>query len=324
MAMERGGISRDDQRSDTIVDTRKNKHVPQNMGKKQQPKELINVYYGIQLGVGFDILSVNFFYIYTYCFCFGVSTKIVHRVCEFHNFGLLSFAADAWGYFTTLKPYQLWPNRKSVLIYIYKNSRTKNVLLWIISHIFGNKLIQQLFKVTPIVVGCGKKRKMKCIMWKSYKKCIHICIYITVQGWAFKTGLFIIFISNTYFLYIYECTTYLKPVVKRSPEIVYSFEHSSYANLIFYLTHFIVNFKHELSSLSYYLRYAATLMSGSGGTHFYLYIVTCMIVCIYILCPVFKRLQFTNVNIMYKQYNIWVNNLSIKKSLYIKNHLSRR
>lgn len=48
--------------SDTIVDTRKNKHVPQNiMGKKQQSKELINIYYGIQLGVGFDILSVNYY-----------------------------------------------------------------------------------------------------------------------------------------------------------------------------------------------------------------------------------------------------------------------
>lgn len=124
-----------------------------------------------------------------------------------------------------------------------------------------------------------------------------------MQGWAFKTSLFIIFISNTYFLYIYECTTYLKPVVKRSPEIVYSFEHSSYANLIFYLTHFIVNFKHELRSSSYYLRYAATLMSGSGDTHFYLYIVTYMIIYTYILCPVFKRLQFTNV-IIHKQYNI--------------------
>lgn len=62
----------------------------------------------------------------------------------------------------------------------------------------------------------------------------------------------------------------LKPVVKRSPEIVYSFDHSWYANLIFYLTHFVVNFKHDLGNLSYYLRYEATLMSGSGGTHFHL------------------------------------------------------
>lgn len=69
------------------------------------------------------------------------------------------------------------------------------------------------------------------------------------------------------------CTTYLKPVVKRSPEIVYSFDHSWYANLIFYLTHFVVNFQYNLGNLSYYLRYSATLMSGSGGTHFHLYVV---------------------------------------------------
>jgi len=68
----------------------------------------------------------------------------------------------------------------------------------------------------------------------------------------------------------------LKPVVKRSPEIVYSFDHSWYANLIFYLTHFVENFKHDLGNLSYYLRYIATLMSGShgGGAHFHLCAIT--------------------------------------------------
>jgi len=80
--------------SDTIVDTRKNKHVPQNMGKKLQPKELINIYYGIQLGVRFDILSVNFLYTY-YGFFWRFHENRVYRVCASHNFGLFPSAAYA-------------------------------------------------------------------------------------------------------------------------------------------------------------------------------------------------------------------------------------
>jgi hypothetical protein len=108
MATERGGIARDDQRIRYYRRHTKKQTRSQNMGKKQQPKELINVYYGVQLGVGFDILSVNFIYIY--CFCFVISSKMVRisrmRISQCWDF---PSAADAWGYFTTLKPYQFFP-----------------------------------------------------------------------------------------------------------------------------------------------------------------------------------------------------------------------
>jgi len=109
----------------------------------------------------------NYIYIYLYTLFLAFRWKSGIAYVHLIILAISPSSANTWGYSTTLlKPYQLLPDHKSVLIYIYEIFRTKNVLLWIIRRIAGNKLIQQLSKVTPIVVGCGKKRKMKCIMWK--------------------------------------------------------------------------------------------------------------------------------------------------------------
>jgi len=58
-------------------------------------------------------------------------------------------------------------------------------------------------------------------------------------------------------------------------------------------------------------------MSGSGGTHFHLYVVKYYMYIIYVFCIVFKRLQFTNVNIIYIMKNNIHNKRPYNKNVFV-------